>query len=121
MLGCSADLLPKVTSMRERGERSWNGEITFSKVKGRILPTGTARSLEDICRGLARLEEQGKVEGFFNNVENADKLSGAVEDIRDAVIEYQACIRILSATSTSDIRTRLYCSKTSTTRIVSSS
>ena len=80
-----------MTSMREQGERNWNGEITFSKVKSGILPTAVTRSLEDICQGLARLEGQGKVEGFFNNVENADKLSGALEDIRDAMMEYQVC------------------------------
>ena len=33
--------------------------------------------------------EQGKVDGFFNNAENADKLGGLVEDIRDAMMEYQ--------------------------------
>jgi hypothetical protein len=37
------------------------------------------------------LEKQGKVEGFFTNVENADKLAGLVEDIRDAVMDYQVC------------------------------
>ena len=29
------------------------------------------------------------MEGFFNNVENADTLGGLVEGIRDAVMEYQ--------------------------------
>ena len=95
--------------------------MVFSKVKGGILPMETTRSLENVCRGLARLEGQGKVEGFFNNVENADKLSGTVEDIRDAMMEYQVCIRILSATDTSDIRTRLYYSKPSTARTANSS
>jgi hypothetical protein len=63
--------------MRERGERNWNGEITFSKPRGGVLRMGIARSLErNVCQGLALLEGQGKVEGFFNNVENADKLNG---------------------------------------------
>ena len=31
------------------------------------------------------------VEGFFSNVENADKLAGLVEDVRDAVMDYQVC------------------------------
>ena len=75
---------------------------------------GIARSLEDIYRGLARLETQGKVEGFFKNVENADKLSGAVEDIRDAMMEYQVCPN-LSAFGISDVRTRFHYSKISTT------
>lgn len=32
---------------------------------------------------------QGKIEGFFNNVKNAEKLGGLIDDIRDAIIEYQ--------------------------------
>jgi hypothetical protein len=35
------------------------------------------------------LEEQAKVEGFVNNVKNTDILGGLVEDIRDAVMDYQ--------------------------------
>ena len=116
------ELLPTVTSMREQGERGWNGGITFSKVTDRILPTGITRSLENIHRGLIQLVGQGKIEGFFNNVENADKLGGAVEDIRDAMMEYQVRIHNLStAILISDIRTRLRYSKTSTTRTVNSS
>ena len=82
-----------VTSKRQQGERSWNGEIGFSKVKGVALLMGIIRSLGDICRDLARLEKQGKTDGFIKNAENADKLSGAVEDIRDAMVEYQVCAR----------------------------
>jgi hypothetical protein len=47
--------------------------------------------LQGVSQGLAFLGEQGKVKGFFNNVANADKLSGMVEDIRDAMIDYQVC------------------------------
>ena len=79
------------------------------------------RSLESVCRGLGRLEGQGKVEGFFSNVENADTLSSAVEDIRDAMIEYQVCIYSLSAIGISDIRARLHYSKPSTARTANSS
>ena len=53
---------------------------------------GTGRKLEDIRQDLALLEEQGKTKGFFNNVENSDKLGGLVEDVRDAVIDYQVRI-----------------------------
>ena len=34
-------------------------------------------------------------EGLVKNVENADNLGGLVEDIRDAMLEYQVCIRKL--------------------------
>ena len=50
------------------------------------------RKLEEIRQDLALLGEQGKTKGFFNNVENAEKLSGRVEDIRDAVMDYQVCV-----------------------------
>ena len=53
---------------------------------------GICRKLEDIRQDLALLGEQGKTKGFFNNVENADKLGGLVDDIRDAVMDYQVCI-----------------------------
>ena len=47
------------------------------------------RKLEDIRQDLALFGEQGKAEGFFNNVENSGKLGGLVEDIRDAMMDYQ--------------------------------
>jgi len=48
--------------------------------------------LEDIHQDLTLLVEQGKIEEFFNNVNNADKLGGLVEDIRDAMVDYQVCM-----------------------------
>ena len=45
--------------------------------------------MQDVRRDLTPLEAQGKVEGFFTNPKNAVKLGGLVEDIRDAMIEYQ--------------------------------
>jgi hypothetical protein len=47
------------------------------------------RKLEDVHQELALLGEQGKAKGFFNNVENAEKLGGLVEDVRDAMMDYQ--------------------------------
>ena len=49
------------------------------------------RKLGHVLQGLKLLEDQGTVEGFFSNVENADKLAGLVEDVRDAVMDYQVC------------------------------
>ena len=50
---------------------------------------GMNRKLQDVGRDLVPLKKQGKVEGFFNNTENAGKLSSLVEGIRDAMMEYQ--------------------------------
>ena len=77
--------------------------------------------MESICRDLASLEEQGHVEGFFNNVKNTEKLGGLIEDIRDAIMEYQVCIHILPISGASEIRTRLRYSRISMTRVVGSS
>ena len=60
---------------------------------------GIGRKLEDIHQDLALLGEQGKAEGFFNNVQNADKLGSLVEDIRDAVMDYQVCIPLNNSPS----------------------
>jgi hypothetical protein len=49
------------------------------------------RKLRRILQELKPLEEQAKVEGFLNNVKNADKLGGLVEDIHDIVMDYQVC------------------------------
>ena len=49
------------------------------------------RKLQDIHQDLAMLGSQGKTKGFFNNVENADKLSGLVEDVCDVIMDYQVC------------------------------
>ena len=48
--------------------------------------------MEKFLQTLEPLVEQGKAKGFVNNVENADKLGSLVEDIRDAVMEYQVYI-----------------------------
>jgi hypothetical protein len=47
--------------------------------------------LQGVHQDLNLLAEQGNIEGFFRNIENADRLSGLVEDIRDAMMEYQVC------------------------------
>ena len=49
------------------------------------------RTLDNVQKELKGLEKQGKIEGFFTNAENAEKLAGLVEDIRDAVMDYQVC------------------------------
>ena len=53
-----------------------------------------SRKLEGLRLDLVALAEQGKVEGFPNNVGNPDKLGGFLEDIRDAMMEYQVCVSL---------------------------
>ena len=78
-----------MTLRSKREERSLNGGYTHSEFGNGISRTTICRKLDAIHRNLALLGEQGKIEGFFNNVENADKLSGLVEDVRDTVMDYQ--------------------------------
>jgi len=63
--------------------------------------SGIGRKFQNVLRDLGPLEAQGKVEGFFTNAENANKLGGLVEDIRDAMMEYQVSNHepIISSTS----------------------
>ena len=51
-----------------------------------------SRKLETVHQDLTRLAEQGNVEGFLKNVGNANKLGDLLEDVRDAMIEYQVRI-----------------------------
>jgi len=82
---------------------------------------GISRKLEGVRRDLTLLAEQGRVEGFFNNIQNVDKLDGMVEDIRDAMMEYQVCVYRLCVSGTSEVCDRPRYNKTSTTRVVGSS
>ena len=78
-------------SRSEREERPWNGRVPLSKFESSVSQVRIGRKLEDIHQELALLGEQGKTKGFFNNVENAEKLGGLVEDVRDVLMDYQVC------------------------------
>ena len=78
-----------------------------------------ARKLGNILQELIPLADQGKVKGFFTNVNNAEVLNGLVENIRDAVMDYQVCIQSKLNTLMSDISFRLPYSKISMNRAVS--
>ena len=52
---------------------------------------GITRRLEGVRLDLTTLAEQGKIESFLNNAGDANKLGGLLEDIRDAIMDYQVC------------------------------
>ena len=52
------------------------------------------RKLECILQDPTALTVQGKDEGFLDDVGDANKLGGLLEDIRDAIMEYQVCISL---------------------------
>ena len=50
------------------------------------------RKLRDVDRELALLAGQGKkAAGFLANTENAQRINGLVEDIREVMMDYQVC------------------------------
>ena len=78
------------------------------------------RKLGNILQELIPLADQGKVRGFFTNVKNAEVLSGLVESIRDAVMDYQVGSQSKLITFMPNICFRLPYSKISMNKVVSS-
>jgi len=81
---------------------------------------GTTRKLENVCQGLTLPAEQGDVMEFLANPENAQRINSLVEDIHEALMEYQVCMVNCSFSTISDYCARLWCNKISMTRVVSS-
>ena len=50
-----------------------------------------SRKLEEIFQELDLLAGQGKTAGFLANSETAQRISGLVEDVRQAMMDYQVC------------------------------
>ena len=103
-----------------RGEKPWSGKFLLPQFKSRVLQMRIYRKLEDIHQDLVTLGSQGKTKGFFNNVENADKLASLVEDVRDVMIDYQVC-PLNSLPFSAQVSRRRRCNRTSTTGASSSS
>ena len=70
-----------------------------------------ARKLEGVHQSLAPLAEQGEVNEFLTNPKNIKRVNSLVEDIFDAMMEYQVCTLNHSFPTMSDICTRLHCNK----------
>ena len=78
------------------------------------------RKLGNILQGLELLTKQGSVEGFLNNLKNAEKLRGLVGDICDTVMDYQVCSQSELDMLIPDTYFRLHYNKTSMKKAVSS-
>jgi len=50
-----------------------------------------ARKLDKVLQDLIPLAERGVVTRILNSTEDMDKLSGLVEDIHEAMMDYQVC------------------------------
>ena len=113
-------LFLRVRLRKNRGGRSSNGNPPFPRSISSLTPK-LARKLEDILKDLISLEQRGKVTQFLNGTQDADKLSGLVQDIRDVLMEYQVRNRNKPASLNPDIYFRPRYNKTSTIRAVNSS
>jgi len=51
-----------------------------------------ARKLGDVHQDLVPLAEQGNIVGFLTSAENVQRINGLVEDIREALMDYQVCV-----------------------------
>ena len=62
--------------------------------------------LDKILKDLNPLAQRGAMTRFLTNAEDVDTLSDMVEDIRDAMMQYQVCPFAASALALSNIHTR---------------
>ena len=79
-----------------------------------------ARKLENICQSLTLPAEEGKVVEFLRNNENAQRINEPVEDIHEALMDYQVCILDHSLSTMSDLHVRLHYNKISVMKVISS-
>lgn len=75
--------------MRKRGQTNWKGEHALSKIKGQVLQTEISSKLMEVGKAIDSVITQKDLGHFLKNSENALKLNDLVEDIRDALMEYQ--------------------------------
>ena len=80
---------------------------------------GTTRKLKNISQGLTLPAEQEGVVRFLADSENAQRINSLVEDIHEALMEYQVCVADCSFSTMPDLDARLHCNKISTMRDVS--
>jgi len=76
---------------------------------------GATRELERALKALAPITSQKDIAQFLNNADNAQKLNNLVDDIHEAVIEYQVCTPNALALVAPNVCLRPPCNKISTT------
>jgi len=65
------------------------------------------RKLGDVCQTLDPMTTQGDIAQFLSNTENAQELNDLVDDIREAVMDYQVCTSRGLTLRTSNVYTDL--------------
>ena len=105
--------------MRSRERKNSNSEPPSLEVTAKPN-VGIVRKLEDICQSLTPPQEPGKVVEFLADADNAQRIDGLVDDIHEALIDYQVLTFIYSFSTVPDVYARNHCNKISTMRVVSS-
>lgn len=73
---------------REQGERNFRGMYPEKK-KNASAGSRSLRKLQSVVAKLEPLSEQGALLGFLRNADNAKILTGFVQDLANAVTDYQ--------------------------------
>jgi len=76
------------------------------------------RKLENIYQDLTLPAEQGEAMRFLANTENAERINSLVEDIQEALMNYQVCIVNCSFSIMPNLLARLHYNMISTRRVV---
>ena len=99
--------------MRNEEVKNWSSESSLSRVKA-VPDMGVSRRLKSICQSLTLATEQGRVVESLANTENAQRINDLVEDIHEALMDYQVCISISWCSTMLDYYPRLHWNKIST-------
>lgn len=71
---------------------------------------GCIRKIENVNQDLKLMTTQGSTIRFLSNAGDAKKLNGLVDDVREAVMDYQVCAPPALALDPSNICLRFLCS-----------
>ena len=75
-----------MTVERKGGERIFGGSYSYVHVAGCLSPL---RKLDGVIMRLKPLSEQHALLGFLRNVDNTKSLTGFVQELSDAITDYQ--------------------------------
>ena len=75
-----------MTMQRKRGERSSGGLYSSGCMQ---IAYPTLRKLKRVIVNLGPLSNQHALVGFLRNIENAKTLTGFVQDLANAIMDYQ--------------------------------
>ena len=71
---------------RKAGGLSFRGSCSYECIS---VCLSLLRKLEGVIAGLEPLSDQHALVGFLNNVENAKTLTGFVQEVANAITDYQ--------------------------------